>query len=335
MSNTLRALLGSPPPLDACPSLEAPSFLHPRWPASPLCSTHTRHSETADHMTQLTEARARLKASAGLQWWLSALPPPRGPAGAEGDTITCEGPREELPRITGKSTPASFCGFFPARGRPGRDRETQVSPYGQLARCRRGSVCSASQALVTLCRETHGRDLAPLKKVSQLDKRVEEEQFLVLPSGRAIGRGLTKPPDRVTKDCRPQLPLSSPRVQAAIPWARVSAHCHRGMKTEGTGRGQNRELVLRGHPWYPLDDLSPLLPLQRGTISPHSHPHATKATKGSKLSRATRLKPTSLPSPPRQGQGITLLFLPFALITIFPLKERMAKTMPSSSDVIP
>lgn len=44
------------------------------------------------------------------------------------------------------------------------------------------------------------------------------------------------------------------------------------MKTEGRGRGEDRELVLRGHPWYPLDDLSPLLPLQRGTISHHPHP---------------------------------------------------------------
>lgn len=200
MSHMLRALLGSPPPLDACPSLGAPSFLHPRWPASPLCSTHTRHSETADCMTQLTKARAWLTAAGGLQRRLSALPPPRGPAGAEGDSITCEGLREELPRITGKSTPASFCGFFPARGRHRRERETQVSPYGQLAHCRRGSICSASRALVTLCRETHGRDLAPLKRVSQLDKRVEEEQFLVLPLGRATGRGLTKPPGRVTKD---------------------------------------------------------------------------------------------------------------------------------------
>lgn len=178
-----RALFQPPPWLQACPSLNASSLLHP-CPASRQC---TPHEVTSDHMTQSTQARARLPAAPVPERGLPALPQPNGSRqGLKAHEKSCLG-IGFCPGSQARAPQAALLWLLPC------SREAQVTHYSHLTRSRLDSVCPASRALVTLCRETLRRDLAPLKRVSRSDKRVEGAQFLVLLPARAAGRGLTKP----------------------------------------------------------------------------------------------------------------------------------------------
>lgn len=115
-------------------------------------------------------------------------------------------------------------------------------------------------------------------------------------------------------------------MQEAIPWAGVSAYCPWHIKAEGTGRGQKRQLALNGDT---LDDLSPLLALEGDTIPPTLQ----KATEAAKLFEGYQTQ-TYFSSPSASpGAELPPLFLLFALITTFPMKERMVKTMLFSNTI--
>lgn len=136
-------------------------------------------------------------------------------------------------RQVGHILPCHFPNRLPKRD-PGRVGSTG-HPDGHLAYKRLGSFGCASNALVTLFRETHRRGPAVFKRVSKsIRHRAEERRFCILPVRAQQG------------DQGPQAstaPLLSKNA-VTIPRARVSACCPRGHEdSEGTGSGGKRKLA--------------------------------------------------------------------------------------------
>lgn len=136
-----------------------------------------------------------------------------------------------LPWLIGNGTQASFLWQLPHLSQAQEREGSTGHPDSHLTPSRLGSLQSASTALVTLFRETHRR--GPAVSGSQLVIRGEERQFRILPPVRG--------PGRVTKDRRPQLLLSSPRVQATGPRGRSVPAAHWGTKTLKGQGGDRRE----------------------------------------------------------------------------------------------